>query len=104
SRRRHTRSKRDWSSDVCSSDLVEVPPGDEGDVGIYSIGESDIVRTTVAGYEVGVSNAESMTDEGTGTTYEEGDMRIRASTIADKIGRASCRERVEGGERAGAGG
>src|SRR5699024_1158154 len=26
SRRRHTRSKRDWSSDVCSSDLVpEVP-------------------------------------------------------------------------------
>src|SRR5438067_8360902 len=24
SRRRHTRSKRDWSSDVCSSDLVNV--------------------------------------------------------------------------------
>src|SRR5207249_5890246 len=26
SRRRHTRSKRDWSSDVCSSDLS--PPGE----------------------------------------------------------------------------
>src|SRR5699024_11831036 len=25
SRRRHTRSKRDWSSDVCSSDLCLVP-------------------------------------------------------------------------------
>src|SRR5437868_14032773 len=25
SRRRHTRSKRDWSSDVCSSDLVTSP-------------------------------------------------------------------------------
>src|SRR5699024_11390451 len=25
SRRRHTRSKRDWSSDVCSSDLVDDP-------------------------------------------------------------------------------
>src|SRR5207249_5816257 len=25
SRRRHTRSKRDWSSDVCSSDLEEIP-------------------------------------------------------------------------------
>src|SRR5699024_12059536 len=24
SRRRHTRSKRDWSSDVCSSDLIAV--------------------------------------------------------------------------------
>src|SRR2546421_4662010 len=27
SRRRHTRSDRDWSSDVCSSDLVTVPGG-----------------------------------------------------------------------------
>src|SRR5699024_11344682 len=25
SRRRHTRSKRDWSSDVCSSDLSQIP-------------------------------------------------------------------------------
>src|SRR5207249_6247275 len=26
SRRRHTRSKRDWSSDVCSSDLIAPEP------------------------------------------------------------------------------
>src|SRR5699024_11286624 len=26
SRRRHTRSKRDWSSDVCSSDLISSQP------------------------------------------------------------------------------
>src|SRR5699024_11578211 len=26
SRRRHTRSKRDWSSDVCSSDLLKANP------------------------------------------------------------------------------
>src|SRR5699024_11669855 len=26
SRRRHTRSKRDWSSDVCSSDLTQIEP------------------------------------------------------------------------------
>src|SRR5699024_9921652 len=31
SRRRHTRSKRDWSSDVCSSDLGQ-PVGDRGRV------------------------------------------------------------------------
>src|SRR5207249_8389431 len=34
SRRRHTRSKRDWSSDVCSSDLLEgaldPPPSGSG--------------------------------------------------------------------------
>src|SRR5699024_12116220 len=27
SRRRHTRSKRDWSSDVCSSDLILIVAG-----------------------------------------------------------------------------
>src|SRR5690606_32741267 len=27
SRRRHTRFSRDWSSDVCSSDLAPSPPG-----------------------------------------------------------------------------
>src|SRR5699024_11679284 len=31
SRRRHTRSKRDWSSDVCSSDLDSVPVGGSED-------------------------------------------------------------------------
>src|SRR5699024_7362196 len=35
SRRRHTRSKRDWSSDVCSSDLEA---------------GADIIGTTLAGY------------------------------------------------------
>src|SRR2546428_3822990 len=30
SRRRHTRSDRDWSSDVCSSDLEGVIPGHRG--------------------------------------------------------------------------
>src|SRR5699024_11979313 len=33
SRRRHTRSKRDWSSDVCSSDLIV---GDEMQYGIIT--------------------------------------------------------------------
>ena len=34
SRRRHTRSKRDWSSDVCSSDLLELI----ADGGIHQVG------------------------------------------------------------------
>src|SRR2546429_9050116 len=29
SRRRHTRCSRDWSSDVCSSDLVGIPGGSQ---------------------------------------------------------------------------
>src|SRR2546430_15432455 len=31
SRRRHTRFDCDWSSDVCSSDLLHGPPGELGD-------------------------------------------------------------------------
>src|SRR5207249_7022101 len=41
SRRRHTRSKRDWSSDVCSSDLKQGTRYDANDLaatGQYSIG------------------------------------------------------------------
>src|SRR3712207_8125797 len=39
SRRRHTRYWRDWSSDVCSSDLLEYPHLDDYDVSsVTSIG------------------------------------------------------------------
>src|SRR5690606_39799878 len=31
SRRRHTRFSRDWSSDVCSSDLKDIPPPKQSD-------------------------------------------------------------------------
>src|SRR6266536_6138423 len=34
SRRRHTRSTRDWSSDVCSSDLVALTPDQVRELGL----------------------------------------------------------------------
>src|SRR5205809_2415374 len=37
SRRRHTRCSRDWSSDVCSSDLVAVPAERMGDPGDHEL-------------------------------------------------------------------
>src|SRR5206468_10158678 len=37
SRRRHTRSDRDWSSDVCSSDLIEVVRPAPGGCGFYRL-------------------------------------------------------------------
>src|SRR5699024_8561156 len=43
SRRRHTSSKRDWSSDVCSSDL---------DVDLPLLGLGDIARQVMASVEV----------------------------------------------------
>src|SRR5699024_11600566 len=41
SRRRHTRSKRDWSSDVCSSDLGECSvPTRHGDISGMTLANS----------------------------------------------------------------
>src|SRR3712207_6988161 len=48
SRRRHTRYWRDWSSDVCSSDLMEIPLG--GDV-VLAINDRDVRKIDdVLGY------------------------------------------------------
>src|SRR5699024_12033719 len=55
SRRRHTRSKRDWSSDVCSSDLTNIVTIATGG----SSGPYNIIATTLAdGYsnEFGVNS------------------------------------------------
>src|SRR5690625_7503799 len=77
SRRRHTRWPRDWSSDVCSSDLDRMPaflPGEK-------LGE---------GLRPGKLDPDERADlhAGLGEVSEQ-----IAGTL--EIGRASCRERVE---------
>src|SRR5437868_11186774 len=49
SRRRHTRSKRDWSSDVCSSDL-QAHELDEIAIHILFPGEGNMVRLEVRAF------------------------------------------------------
>src|SRR5699024_11926725 len=88
SRRRHTRSKRDWSSDVCSSDL--------GSMSRQEIG------VPVAAELVGAERTQLLQQ------LERAEVRIeeirRHLERADqaiartKIGRASCRERAERAE------
>src|SRR5699024_11938991 len=89
SRRRHTRSKRDWSSDVCSSDLA--PSATLAKVTAMSSSH---------GTEVGVaalrhhqpSRARTMLT--IGPTMEMTKLVVAAlSRGLSKIGRASCRER-----------
>src|SRR5699024_12083989 len=94
SRRRHTRSKRDWSSDVCSSDLVfsaVLTPQQFHETQAHF----DFFRKHFAtkGIEVATACAETL------LSLE----RLR-SQVAE-IGRASCRDRGErpGGGRAGSG-
>src|SRR5699024_11912736 len=85
SRRRHTRSKRDWSSDVCSSDLGR----HRGPI-------------VVDGHAI-ASSQESGDTYGYLRTYDPGAMYAPVTGyysvvygftgIERKIGRASCRER-----------
>src|SRR5207249_9551666 len=50
SRRRHTRSKRDWSSDVCSSDLGRLAGA--GLAGLAVVADREITGLALAGYRV----------------------------------------------------
>src|SRR5438105_8231660 len=84
SRRRHTRSTRDWSSDVCSSDLTDVAVEARG------------LRLDP------VAHAAFLADERIALTPTE--FRLLARLVSspgeavrrrDQIGRATCRERGE---------
>src|SRR5690625_6113682 len=101
SRRRHTRWPRDWSSDVCSSDLVGraslvLIPG-----GLLALLSTTIVGVTtpdiIAELGTGISSAQWIT-----TIYLlTAGLGIAVSGWASarygvkQIGRASCRDRVE---------
>src|SRR5690606_40484787 len=90
SRRRHTRFSRDWSSDVCSSDLnleAVVPGVDDRGIGVdkYRL-ESDaklpnLVRAILFAAIEDAGNASDIS-------------LIEVTTTVMQIGRASCRDGV----------
>src|SRR5207249_11119773 len=103
SRRRHTRSKRDWSSDVCSSDLEDMlSKCSTKDAPWYvipsnhkwfrNLAVSQIICATLK--DIGMKMPEPWVD-----IAAVRQMYHRAATEQAKIGRASCRERggVPGG-------
>src|SRR5699024_11493105 len=83
SRRRHTRSKRDWSSDVCSSDLACVLVSYDNQLTYEKIQDTCQILSTRP--EVGYI--------ATNLDYV---CPIEFGYVPDcgEIGRASCRERV----------
>src|SRR5690606_41017310 len=78
SRRRHTSFSRDWSSDVCSSDLIVIMP-------IISEPAEKVV-TVLAGWE------DEEPDDVQSLVVFDGWSIVQA--LYAQIGRASCRERV----------
>src|SRR5206468_10078320 len=95
SRRRHTRSDRDWSSDVCSSDLTTSN-------GNYYVTESGgTVHEVIAhGADKDAANQSFAMLVGKhvcvrGTIDTAVQPTGGAANVVDEIGRASCRERVK---------
>src|SRR5690606_41070104 len=89
SRRRHTRFSRDWSSDVCSSDL-HAGMGLEWNYPALLVGNVPVTALVLAGSRGGVdpvADAEGVTHKAL--------VRVGAATMLErvKIGRAACRER-----------
>src|SRR5262249_58514432 len=88
SRRRHTRLVSDWSSDVCSSDLgpevIDLRRGQARSAALtapkLAAADTEDERTMVGSNSWAVAGAQA----------RDG----RAMLANDKIGRASCRERV----------
>src|SRR5207249_8997274 len=93
SRRRHTRSKRDWSSDVCSSDLAS--PADSGLVGGRRAAGARLPPTNPLSAGDAVAPGGRHRPRGSGARCDG----TRRAWI--EIGRASCRERGQVGEVAG---
>src|SRR5690606_39416937 len=95
--RRHTRFSRDWSSDVCSSDLVEV-------TGAITT-ETEVVTDFQMLYAEAID--QDLLDELVGTEFAQAAVEGQAQhpvhtllfqqcqLVTQKIGRASCRERGE---------
>src|SRR5207253_6988610 len=91
SRRRHTRWPRDWSSDVCSSDLDRILRQRLADLGL----KFESVLTEFVGADAThgpLARASAPLDQ-----LPEVQLRIGVrSPDRAEIGRASCRERGEG--------
>src|SRR5690606_40193309 len=85
SRRRHTRFSRDWSSDVCSSDLQQAPPRAPFPLTL------DIVQLH---QQVMVSGLVHWQRDQAGLIPVATERRTILEALLKEIGRASCRERV----------
>src|SRR5204862_4117818 len=94
----HTTSLRDWSSDVCSSDLEPVRVAEEVAM-LDVISGGRILSGFVRGVATEMHPANANPVYNRERFYESVDLIIKAWTTPEpfaweEIGRASCRERV----------
>src|SRR5206468_5456838 len=94
-RRRHTRSDRDWSSDVCSSDL-NTAHSECGASGNETLARNKLlIRMMKMFVNVGDSVVDGVELAGQALYFGFGAaIDVVVEFAAKEIGRASCRERV----------
>src|SRR5947199_2527956 len=88
SRRRHTRCLSDWSSDVCTSDLMQDETGPAGRRPAQAMVE---IKVQPAVEKLRLLVRQSGTHRKIGFRQEQG--RAVVAGVGHEIGRASCRER-----------
>src|SRR5690349_23040079 len=86
SRRRHTRSLRDWSSDVCSSDLASSMGERTPPPLLVLAGTNGAGKSSIGG---------RFYRESGGEYFNPDEFARRILATNPEIGRASCRERVK---------
>src|SRR5207249_8503307 len=94
-RRRHTRSKRDWSSDVCSSDLAAMGSGHA--FPIQSHHPRGLLPPMLQAIETEVGDAGCVGNAGDADDAAHFAVNLPCVGIRSRnipVGRASCRERV----------
>src|SRR5690606_39724920 len=94
SRRRHTRFSRDWSSDVCSSDLRRILGWDAEEMLGHPCNELLTDEDRCAG---AMQRAMQLALAHGSTAHQRWYRRKDGTQFWGEIGRAACRGRVEGG-------
>src|SRR5690606_39920936 len=94
SRRRQSSFSRDWSSDVCSSDLAATLTG-TGDLAGSSFDLSHAPASQYFGFQVGIAANNFSAGYGMGGWFHYAGNFQNSEIPIYEIGRASCRERVE---------
>src|SRR5206468_8828129 len=95
---RHTRSDRDWSSDVCSSDLIRTRGRANAIWGMDCKHGLGLAGIAILSGAIGgnMESARTMAAAAAALALTVGFGSPASATIDKvKIGRASCRERVE---------
>src|SRR5690606_39528163 len=95
SRRRHTRFSRDWSSDVCSSDLgAAQPAASRSSLAASMVGDREPITQLIPAARAAAAASTPGAEQDWALDRLE-QFHTDGNRLTDEIGRAACRETEE---------